>query len=70
MERNGPGKYDINNVIGANEWQENIDNNAFTNGMAITSLRIATQTAKELGLAPYPGWEHVAQNIPILNIPN
>ena len=70
VERNGPGKYDINNVIGANEWQENIDNNAFTNGMAITSLRIATQTAKELGLAPDPDWEHVAQNIPILKFPD
>ncbi|HEX5169497.1 MAG TPA: glycoside hydrolase family 65 protein, partial [Cyclobacteriaceae bacterium] len=35
VERKGPGRYEINNVIGANEWQENIDNNAFTNGMAI-----------------------------------
>jgi trehalose/maltose hydrolase-like predicted phosphorylase len=43
VERNGPGRYDINNVIGANEWQENIDNNAFTNGMARTVLGYATQ---------------------------
>lgn len=70
VERNGPGHYDINNVIGANEWLENIDNNAFTNGMAITSLRYATQAAKELGLAPNPDWEHVAQNIPILKFPD
>jgi trehalose/maltose hydrolase-like predicted phosphorylase len=66
VERKGPGKYEINNVIGANEWQENIDNNAFTNGMAITALRYATQAAKELGLTANPDWEHVAQNIPIL----
>jgi protein-glucosylgalactosylhydroxylysine glucosidase len=66
VERKGPGKYEINNVIGANEWQENIDNNAFTNGMAITALRYATQAANELGLTPNPDWEHVAQNIPIL----
>jgi len=66
VERKGPGKYEINNVIGANEWQENIDNNAFTNGMAITVLRYATQSALELGLTPDPDWEHVAQNIPIL----
>ena len=66
VERKGPGKYEINNVIGANEWQENIDNNAFTNGMAITALRYATLAAKELGIAPNPDWEHVAQNIPIL----
>lgn len=70
VERNGPGKYDIKNVIGANEWQENIDNNAFTNGMAITSLRIATRTAIELGIFPDADWEHVAQNIPILKFPD
>jgi protein-glucosylgalactosylhydroxylysine glucosidase len=70
VERKGPGKYEINNVIGANEWQENIDNNAFTNGMAITALRYATQAAKTLGLPADPDWEHVAQNIPILKFPD
>jgi trehalose/maltose hydrolase-like predicted phosphorylase len=70
VERKGPGKYEINNVIGANEWQENIDNNAFTNGMAITVLRYATQAAKELTLTADPDWEHVAQNIPILKFPD
>ncbi|MCC7246034.1 MAG: glycoside hydrolase family 65 protein [Saprospiraceae bacterium] len=66
VERNGPGRYDIINVIGANEWQENIDNNAFTNGMAITALRYATEAAKTLGLDANPDWAHVADNIPIL----
>lgn len=66
VEREGPGKYNINNVIGANEYQENIDNNAYTNGMAITTLRYATQAALELGLTPDPDWNHVADNIPIL----
>ena len=66
VERNGPGRYEINNVIGANEWQENIDNNAFTNGMAITVLRQAVKAAQELGLKPDPDWSHVADNIPIL----
>jgi len=66
VERKSTGHYEINNVIGANEWQENIDNNAFTNGMAITVLRYATQAAKELGIVPDPDWELVAQNIPIL----
>lgn len=70
VERNGLGKYDINNVIGANEWQENIDNNAFTNGMAITVLRYATSAAVELGIAPNPDWNHVADNIPILRFEN
>ena len=66
VERKGPGKFEINNVIGANEWQENIDNNAFTNGMAITVLRYANQAAKELDLPTNADWELVAQNIPIL----
>lgn len=70
VERKGPGNYQINNVIGANEWQENIDNNAFTNGMAITVLRYATEAAQELGLAPNPDWNHVADNIPILKFPD
>ncbi len=70
VERNGPGQYDINNVIGANEWEENIDNNAFTNAMAIISLQYAIQAAKELGLTPNPDWEIVASNIPILKFPD
>jgi trehalose/maltose hydrolase-like predicted phosphorylase len=70
VERKGSGRYEINNVIGANEWEENIDNNAFTNGMAITVLRYATQAAKELALEPNADWEHVAQNIPILKFPD
>jgi trehalose/maltose hydrolase-like predicted phosphorylase len=66
VERNGPHRYDINNVVGANEWEENIDNNAFTNGVAILALRYADQAAKVLGLEPNPDWTHVADNIPIL----
>lgn len=70
VERKGPGKYEINNVIGANEWQENIDNNAFTNGMAITSLRYAILAAETLGLPADPDWKHVADNIPISKFPD
>jgi len=70
VERKGPGKYEINNVIGANEWEENIDNNAFTNGMAITVLKYATQAATLLGIKPDPDWIHVANNIPILKFPD
>lgn len=70
VERKGAGRFEINNVIGANEWQENIDNNAFTNGMAIKVLRYATQAAKELAIVPNPDWEVVAQNIPLLKFPD
>lgn len=66
VERNGPGQYDIKNVIGANEWEENIDNNAFTNAIAKMTLGYATQAAAELGEVADPDWAHVAENIPIL----
>jgi trehalose/maltose hydrolase-like predicted phosphorylase len=70
VEREGPGRYNIYNVIGANEWEENIDNNAFTNGMAKTVLNYATQAATILGETPDPDWKLVADNIPILKFPD
>ena len=70
VEREGPGRYNINNVIGANEWEENIDNNAYTNGMAITALRYAGDAATVLGLEPDTAWAEVAANIPILTFPD
>ena len=70
VERNGPQKYDIINVVGADEWAENIDNNAFTNAVAILSLRYATQAAEDLGYEADPEWNHVADNIPILKMSN
>jgi protein-glucosylgalactosylhydroxylysine glucosidase len=70
VERNGLSRYDIKNVIGANEWQENIDNNAFTNGMAKTALEYASLAAEALGKTANPDWRHVAQNIPILKFPD
>lgn len=70
VERNGPGQYHINNVIGANEWEENIDNNAFTNGMVRTVLEYSAQAAEVLGMTADPEWRLVAANIPILKFPD
>lgn len=70
VERNGEGRYEINNVIGANEWEENIDNNAFTNGMVKTVMEYAALAAEALGQTPDPDWRHVAANIPILKFPD
>ena len=70
VERKGPGAFTIDNVIGANEWQENVDDNAFTNGMAITALHYATRAAKTLGHEPDPDWNYVAENVPILKFPD
>ncbi|TAE22033.1 MAG: glycoside hydrolase family 65 protein [Cytophagales bacterium] len=70
VEKGTDGQLHINNVIGSNEWQENIDDNAFTNAMAKTSLGYATQAAQALGLAPNPQWASVAAQIPILKFPD
>ncbi|MHB1921860.1 MAG: glycoside hydrolase family 65 protein [Chitinophagaceae bacterium] len=66
VERNGPGQYDINNVVAADEWAENINNDAFTNGAARENLNFATQAAEILGLPAPADWKQVAANIPIL----
>lgn len=68
VERNGPGQYDIKNVVAADEWAENVDNNAFTNAAAKANLQYATEAAKLLGIVPDPDWKKVADNIPILKM--
>ncbi|MBT9395252.1 glycoside hydrolase family 65 protein [Hymenobacter sp. NST-14] len=68
VERNGPGHYDIRNVVAADEWAENVDNNAFTNAAAQVNLRNAAAAARVLGLPANPDWELVARNIPLLKM--
>jgi len=70
VERSGPGKYDIKNVVAADEWAENVDNNAFTNAAAKSNLQFATEAAKILGIASDPDWMNVANNIPVLKLEN
>jgi protein-glucosylgalactosylhydroxylysine glucosidase len=68
VERNGPGKYEIRNVVAADEWAENVDNNAFTNASAKANLRFADAAASILGLPRNPDWMLVADNIPVLKM--
>ncbi len=70
VERNGPGKYDIKNVVAADEWAENVDNNAWTNAAAKAVLNYATEAAALIGAKADADWLHVAQNIPILKMEN
>ena len=70
VERNGPGHYDINNVVAADEWAENVDNNAFTNAAAKANLNDAVMAAKILNEPVDTNWLDVEKNIPILNLPN
>jgi len=70
VERNGPGHYDINNVVAADEWAENVDNNAFTNAAAKANLNDAVMAAKILNEPVDTNWLDVEKNIPILKLPN
>lgn len=70
VERNGPGHYDIKNVVASDEWAENVDNDAFTNAAAQVNLQNATAAAKLLGLPANADWLQVAKNIPILRMPD
>ncbi|SFP69916.1 glycoside hydrolase family 65 protein [Parafilimonas terrae] len=70
VERNGPHQYDIKNVVAADEWAENVDNNAFTNAAAIANLKAAIAAANILGLKWNTDWQTVADNIPILKMSN
>lgn len=70
VERNGPGKYDIKNVVAADEWAENVDNNAWTNAAAKAVLNYATEAAALVSAKADADWLHVAQNIPILKMEN
>ena len=70
VERNGPGKFDIKNVVAADEWAENVDNDAFTNAAAKANLQYATEAAKILNITADADWMNVANNIPVLKFTN
>lgn len=70
VERNGEGQYNINNVVAADEWAENVNNNAWTNASAKAVLQFATNAASILGYAANADWILVAKNIPILKMSN
>ncbi len=69
-KENSDGSYSIKNVVGANEFAPNVDDNAFTNGAAITALEFATEAAGEVAVTPDIRWSEVAKNIRILRFPD
>ncbi|WP_242121068.1 glycosyl hydrolase family 95 catalytic domain-containing protein [Aestuariivivens sediminicola] len=68
--RNKDGSYSIKNVVGANEFAPNVDDNAFTNGSAITALEYAVLAAEAVELVPEPLWTQVAKNMKIHKFPD
>lgn len=61
--KNEDGSYSINNVVGADEFAPNVNDNAFTNGAAKTVLENATLAAKVLAIEPTKSWNNVASKI-------
>jgi trehalose/maltose hydrolase-like predicted phosphorylase len=70
VEKNGPGKYDIKNVVAADEWAENVNNNAFTNAAAKANLQYAGMAAKIIGVRADEDWADVEKNLPVLKMEN
>ncbi|MGL5938441.1 MAG: glycoside hydrolase family 65 protein [Phocaeicola sp.] len=70
VEKNDKGEYEIKNVVAADEWAENVDNNAFTNAAARVNLECATLCAEQLGITPPAIWMEIAKNIPIRQLAN
>ncbi|MNS51503.1 Kojibiose phosphorylase [compost metagenome] len=70
VELNNKGEYEIKNVVAADEWAENVDNNAFTNAVAKANLEIAATAAKMVSQKENPEWMKIAQRIPILKFPD
>jgi len=68
--QNDDHSYSIKNVVGANEFAPNVDDNAFTNGAAITALEFAALAATKVGETPNPKWVEVASNIRLHQFPD
>lgn len=59
------GKYSINNVVCADEYAQNVDNNAFTNGATKRNLEYAIACAKLLGKTYPQAWQRVHDGLKI-----
>lgn len=57
------GKYEIKNVVCADEWAENVDNNAYTNAIAKLNLQYATECAKVLNQPAEKEWAQITENL-------
>ena len=75
-ESNEAGEYEIRNVIGADEWNQNrqggknVNNNAYTNGVAKSTLEAACKAAKLLNVKSDPMWTTVAEKLRFRKLAN
>lgn len=64
--RNADGSYSVEGVVGADEYAENVTDNAFTNGAAIVALRDAVKAAAVCGEEAPAQWAALADGLRIL----
>ena len=65
--KNQNGSYSILNVVGADEYAQHIDDNAFTNASAIESLKNTIKAATILNEPVNPKWIDVSEKLVIHN---
>jgi protein-glucosylgalactosylhydroxylysine glucosidase len=65
VTKNTNGTYSILNVVGADEYAQHVDDNAFTNASAIESLKNTIKAATILGEKINPMWVEVSNKIVI-----
>lgn len=53
-------RYEIHHVMSPDEAYDDVSNDAFTNASASKALVIATEAAREIGVAPDPLWAQIA----------
>lgn len=66
MEKQADGFFEIKNVVGADEWAENVDNDAWTNAAVKDNLNNASKAAMIVKGKRRNDWEDVAKKIRIL----
>jgi len=70
VKANSDGTYSINKVIGADEYAQDVNDNAFTNGAAITTLKCAVKAAKIINEKTPKEWSAIAKKIRIVKMNN
>lgn len=70
VSKNHDSGYSIKNVVGANEYAHNVDDNAFTNGAAKVALQNAVKAAELLGVESDNRWKEVANGIKFHYMPD
>lgn len=70
VEKNEQGKYEIRNVVASDEWAENVDNDAFTNGVAQVNLIVAATAAEILREKADKRWTEIAPKLVIHKFDN